>query len=89
MDNLRKGAQLVGEAEDILSGGFNFNKLGEARELFAGATSFFHGLRHMGEQEEEGLQGGLWIPSLSSRADTHASCEQANSLVSMGRRTRW
>lgn len=59
MDNLRKGAQLVGEAQDLMAGGFRFEKLGEARELFAGATSFFHGLKHMGEQEEEeGLQGG-------------------------------
>jgi hypothetical protein len=81
MDNLKKGAQLVGEAEDILSGGFSFNKMGEARELFAGATSFFHGLKHMGEQEEEGLQEGAWYISCSfgSRRVTHLA----------SRRIRW
>lgn len=60
MDNLRKGAQLVGEAQELIQGGFRFEKAGEARELLAGATSFFKGLRHAvdGEQEEEGLQEG-------------------------------
>lgn len=66
MDNLRKGAQLVGEAQDILQGGFRFDKLGEARELLAGATSFFHGLKHMGEQEEEGLQDGEFVGQYGS-----------------------
>lgn len=59
MDNLRKGAQLVGEASDLIQRGFTFDKVGEARELLAGATSFFRGLKHMGEQdEEEGVQAG-------------------------------
>jgi hypothetical protein len=43
MDNLRKGAELVGEAQDLIQGGFRFEKAGEARELLAGATSFFKG----------------------------------------------
>lgn len=55
MDNLKQGVHLVGEAEDLLSGGFSFDKLGEARDFLSGATSFFRGLRHMGEQQEEGL----------------------------------
>ncbi|KAF2439960.1 peptidase C14 [Karstenula rhodostoma CBS 690.94] len=66
IDNLKKGAQLVGEAQDIISGGFSFNKMGEARELFAGATSFFHGLKHMGEQEDEGLQNGEFVGQYGS-----------------------
>lgn len=58
LDNVRKGAQLVAEAQDLFSGGFRFDKAGEARELLAGATDFFRGLKHAGEQEEEeGLQG--------------------------------
>jgi hypothetical protein len=32
--------------------------MGEAQQLLAGAGSFFKGLRHMGEQEEEGLDEG-------------------------------
>ncbi|KAF2469175.1 peptidase C14 [Lindgomyces ingoldianus] len=58
MDNLKAGAQLVGQASNLIQGGFSYEKIGEARELFAGATSFFRGLKHMGEQEEEGLAGG-------------------------------
>jgi hypothetical protein len=62
VDNLRKGAALVGEAQDLISGGFRYDKVGEAKELLAGATDFFRGLKHMGEQreEEEGLQGGAF-----------------------------
>ncbi|KAF2010600.1 peptidase C14 [Aaosphaeria arxii CBS 175.79] len=58
LDNLKAGVKLVGEARDLIDGGFSYNKMGEARELLAGASSFFQGLRHMGEQEEEGLEGG-------------------------------
>ncbi|KAF2678809.1 peptidase C14 [Lentithecium fluviatile CBS 122367] len=58
LDNLRKGAQLVGEAQSLISGGLSFDKAGEARELLAGATSFFRGLKHGVEGEEEGLQEG-------------------------------
>ncbi|KAL6707013.1 hypothetical protein ACN47E_004963 [Coniothyrium glycines] len=58
MDNLKAGARLVYEAQGIISGGFSYRKVGEAQELLAGASSFFKGLRHFGEQEEEGLQGG-------------------------------
>ncbi|KAH7121157.1 peptidase C14, caspase domain-containing protein [Dendryphion nanum] len=58
MDNLKAGVKLVSEARDLIEGGFSFNKMGEAHELFAGASSFFKGLQHMGEQEEEGLQDG-------------------------------
>ncbi|KAI9690485.1 MAG: hypothetical protein M1822_009448 [Bathelium mastoideum] len=56
MDNLREGAHLVGEAEHLIQGGFSFDKIGEAQELFSGATDFFRGLKHMGQQREEGLQ---------------------------------
>ncbi|KAF1936947.1 peptidase C14 [Clathrospora elynae] len=58
MDNLKAGARLVTEAQGIISGGFSYRKVGEAQELLAGASSFFKGLRHIGEQEEEGLSQG-------------------------------
>ncbi|CAI6334920.1 unnamed protein product [Periconia digitata] len=57
LDNVRKGAQLVAEAQELFSGGFKFEKAGEARQLLAGATDFFRGLKHADEQQEEGLQG--------------------------------
>lgn len=60
MDNIKAGARLLGEANDLINGGFSYRKVGEAQELLAGASSFFKGLRHMGEQqeEEEGLSAG-------------------------------
>lgn len=58
LDNLKKGASLVTDAQRLINGGFSYNKVGEAEHLLAGASSFFKGLRHMGEQEEEGLGAG-------------------------------
>ena len=55
---MKKGYKLVGDAQRLINGGFSYNKLGEAQHLLAGASSFFKGLRHMGEQEQEGLEGG-------------------------------
>jgi metacaspase-1 len=54
MDNLRQGAHLIGEASDLIQGGFRYDKIGEARDLLSGATSFFRGLKHFGEQQGEG-----------------------------------
>lgn len=58
LDNLKVGVKLVGEAQRLIDGGFRYDKVGEAKQLLAGASSFFKGLRHMGEQEEEGLDEG-------------------------------
>ncbi|KAF2032877.1 peptidase C14 [Setomelanomma holmii] len=58
LDNLKAGATLVTEAQRLIDGGFSYSKVGEAQHLLAGASSFFKGLRHMGEQEEEGLGEG-------------------------------
>ncbi|KAF2822487.1 peptidase C14 [Ophiobolus disseminans] len=58
LDNLKVGAKLVGDAQRLIDGGFRYDKVGEAKQLLAGASSFFKGLRHMGEQEEEGLNEG-------------------------------
>jgi hypothetical protein len=39
-----------------MQGGFTMDKLRDAEQLYAGANSFFKGLKHMGEgQQEEGL----------------------------------
>ncbi|KIX03088.1 uncharacterized protein Z518_06638 [Rhinocladiella mackenziei CBS 650.93] len=56
MDNLRAGAELIGEASHLIRGDFAFDGLGEARHLLAGATSFFRGLKHQYEGDySEGL----------------------------------
>ena len=66
LDNLKAGAKLVGEAQRLIDGGFTYSKVGEARQLLAGAGSFFKGLRHMGEQEEEGLDEGEFVGQYGS-----------------------
>lgn len=56
LDNLRQGARLLSQANDLFRGGFSFNKMAEASDLYAGATSFFRSFKHLGE--EEGLGEG-------------------------------
>ncbi|CEJ92393.1 Putative Metacaspase [[Torrubiella] hemipterigena] len=55
IDNIRQGMHLMEEASDLLVGGFSFNKLAEAQDLYAGATSFFRSFKHMGEEQQAGL----------------------------------
>jgi hypothetical protein len=55
IDNLKMGAHLMGEANDLIMGGFSFNKLAEAQDLYAGATNFFRSFKHMGESQPAGL----------------------------------
>ncbi len=45
------------KASHLIQGDFSFNDAGEARHLLAGATSFFHSLKHQYDGDyEEGLQ---------------------------------
>nr|POF04585.1 metacaspase-1 [Quercus suber] len=53
MDNVKMGVQLFGEASHLIQGGFTMDKVGEAKELLAGATSFFRSLTHEQEQTDE------------------------------------
>lgn len=55
LDNIKQGMHLMSEASDLLSNGFSFNKLAEAQDLYAGATSFFRSFKHMGEEQQAGL----------------------------------
>lgn len=55
IDNIREGVHLMGEASDLFMGGFSFNKLAEAQDLYAGATNFFRCFKHLGEQQAPGL----------------------------------
>ena len=66
MDNLRTGAHLVNEAQHLIHGGFSYQKIGEAEHLLAGASDFFKGLRHLGEQQEEGLAGNQFAGEYGS-----------------------
>ena len=55
VDNVNQGMHLMGAASHLIQGGFNVNKIQEAKMLFAGAQSFFQGMKHQGEQQPEGL----------------------------------
>jgi metacaspase-1 len=55
MDNVKTGVGLLQEASSLLHGGFTMDKVTKARELFAGANTFFKQLNHSGEQQEEGV----------------------------------
>ncbi len=53
MDNIKKGVSLVAAASDLMRGGFNPNKIQDAKMLLGGATSFFKGLQHRDEPANE------------------------------------
>jgi metacaspase-1 len=73
IDNLRQGVHLMGEASDMMMGGFSFNKLAEAQDLYAGATNFFRSFKHMGEQQAPGLGAD----------EDNAMYEQEHKMVTM------
>ena len=56
MDNLKEGMKLVGAANNLIQGGFSSSAVPEARQLLAGAQTFFKG---MGHQEEPDSKYGL------------------------------
>jgi hypothetical protein len=49
VDNIREGSHFLCEANDTFGGGFGFKRLAEAKDLYAGATTFFRGFKHIGE----------------------------------------
>jgi len=55
IDSVKQGVHLVQTAQHLLQGGFNMNKVNDAKQLLAGAQSFFQGLKHRGEPQQEGL----------------------------------
>ena len=58
MDNLKEGLSLVSEAASLIQGGLRFDNINQAKQLYAGAGSFFKGLMHQGGGDEggDGLQ---------------------------------
>jgi hypothetical protein len=73
IDNLREGVHLMGEASDLFMGGFSFNKMAEAQDLYAGATNFFRSFKHRGEQQAPGLAAD----------EDNAMYEQEHKMVTM------
>lgn len=73
IDNVKEGMHLMAEATDLFYGGFSFNKLAEAQDLYAGATNFFRSFKHRKEQQEPGLGSD----------STYASYAQEHKMVTM------
>ena len=63
----------MSEASDLMMGGFSFNKLAEAEDLYAGATNFFRSFKHRGEQQAPGLGAD----------EDNAMYEQEHKMVTM------
>ena len=55
VDNVKQGLHLMEAANHLVQGGFSMNKVNDAKVLFAGAQTFFQGLKHRGEAQQEGL----------------------------------
>ena len=55
MDDLKQGVHLLGAANHLIQGGFSFQKIDEAKQLYAGAHDFFSGLKQLGQQQPQGL----------------------------------
>jgi len=55
VDNLRQGARLAAAARSLIQGGFSMQKVNDAKQLIAGAQTFFHGIAHRNEPTPEGL----------------------------------
>lgn len=55
MDNVKTGMGLLQGATSLIQGGFTMDKLSHAKDLFAGASTFFKQLQRSGEAQEEGV----------------------------------
>ena len=55
LDNVKEGMRLFNQGSHLLQGGFSFQKIEAAEDLYAGATNFFRGMAHSGEHRPAGL----------------------------------
>jgi metacaspase-1 len=55
VDNVKQGVHLASAAASLIRGGFSMAKVNDAKQLLAGAQSFFHGLHRHHSPTPEGL----------------------------------
>lgn len=89
LDNASEGTQLMEEARDIMATGFSFNKLMNARDLYAGATNFFRSLKHVGGDHEAYLSADRFAQDYSQehkKVTMFSGCrdEQTSADVTIG-----
>ena len=53
VDNVKQGLHLMEAASHLVQGGFSLQKVNDAKVLFAGAQSFFSGLKHRADPPDE------------------------------------
>ena len=89
---MKQGIHLATEASHLIQGGFSFEKIQAAQSLLAGAQTFYNSLKHMGEQQPEGLGeenfGGDWRKSENKRVIMYSGCRDdqtsADALIGGG-----
>jgi hypothetical protein len=55
VENINQGMHLMSAASHLLQGGLSYRKINDAKQLYTGAQSFFHNLKHFNEPRQEGL----------------------------------
>jgi len=55
VDSAKRAVHLATAAKNLLRGGFDMQKVNEAKQLIAGASSLWHSFSHRGENTPEGL----------------------------------
>ena len=53
--SVKQGMHLAQAARHLIQGDFSAQKLRDAQQLWGGAQTFFHSLKHMGETHEDGV----------------------------------
>jgi len=66
VDNVKQGVRLVNAARSLIQGGFSMEKINDAKQLIAGAQSFFHGFAHRNDPVSEGLGKEQFVESWDS-----------------------
>lgn len=66
IDNVKTGIGLLQGASSLIQGGFTMDKVAKAKELFAGANTFFKQLQHAGKQQDEGVGEEYFIEDWKS-----------------------
>jgi hypothetical protein len=74
--SIKQGIRLASGAAHLLQGGFTMDKMRDAEQLYAGANSFFKSLKHMGQQQQEGLDdaGGNYRGEIPHRVIMYSGC---------------
>lgn len=73
VDYAKQGVKLATTAARLLQGGFNKNKINDAKQLFAGASSLFKGLQHRNDPKQaDGLANENFVEGWEEAKDVRS-----------------